>query len=61
MYLCSCLLLTIHECDKSWFLYATPIHHTYGGYSIMHYNEPLYMTKLCIGKGHRVINYNLQS
>ena len=38
MYLCLCLLLTIHECDKSWFLYARPIRHTYGGYSIMHYD-----------------------
>ena len=38
MYLCSCLLLTIHECDKSWFLYATPIRHTYWGYSIMRHD-----------------------
>ena len=42
MYLCLCLLLTIHghKSDKSWILYATPIRHTYGG------------------KGRRVINYN---
>ena len=29
MYLCSYLLLTIHERDKLSFLYTTPIHHTY--------------------------------
>ena len=37
-YLCSYLLLTIHECDKSWFLYTTPIRHTYWGYLVMHYD-----------------------
>ena len=34
-YLCSYLLLTIHECNKSWFLYTMPIRHTYWGYSVM--------------------------
>ena len=37
-YLCSYLLLTIHECIESWFLCTTPIRHTYSGYSVMHYD-----------------------
>ena len=37
-YLCPYLLLTIHECNKLWFSYTTPIHQTYWGYSVMHYN-----------------------
>ena len=45
-YLCS-YLLTIHGCDKSWFLYTMP----------------MCMPKFCIGtcKGRRVVNYNVQS
>ena len=37
-YLCSYLLLMIHESERSWFLYTTPIRHTYWGYSVMHYD-----------------------
>ena len=61
VYVCLCPLLTLHEGDKSLFLYATPIRHTYWGYSIMCYDWGplwLHMPKFCIGKGRQVINYN---
>ena len=44
------VLFTIHQCNKSWFFYATPTE--------ANYDSGPYDCEFCIGKGRQVINYN---